>query len=41
MTHVLCPARPPVVDALVSLAIADLAIQGGFIPQVISNHGRD
>ena len=35
------PRAPPVVDALVSLAIADLAIQGGFIPQVISNHGRD
>ena len=35
------PRAPPVVDALVSLAIADLAIQGGFIPQVISSHGRD
>ena len=35
------PRAPPVVDALVSLTIADLAIQGGFIPQVISSHGRD
>ncbi len=35
------PRAPPVVDALVSLTIADLAIQGGFIPQVITSHGRD
>ncbi|MDI1495427.1 MAG: chorismate synthase [Cenarchaeum symbiont of Oopsacas minuta] len=35
------PRAPPIVDALVSLSLADLAIRGGFIPQVIHSHGQD